>query len=187
MRIETNTSPSVIVTREVRLGGGLPGVEGLAEDIASGSLDLSKCRPELADALREARTRGMWSDPKEAATFALAFAAGAEDKAARGRTSATDAQAEADRRAAAERRHRDEERRVTERREAFRLAAERRASARNAAREEVREHPYVPEEAHEDVVRIMVERNLTVAEAYDAWVEEGDSSPSLGARSGLCG
>lgn len=182
MRIMTNDNPSVIVTREVRLGGGLPGVEGLAEDIARGSLDLSQCRPEMASALREARARGLWGNPKEAATFALAFVAGAKDPAARSRTAMADVHADADRRAEAERRRQDAERRAAVARETARVAAEHRALAMDGAREAIRGHRYVPEEAREDIARIMVERGMGPGEAYDAWIEEGEPSPPLAGR-----
>lgn len=61
-------------------------------------------------------------------------------------------------------------------------AAKARAAAMHAAREQIRRVQYVSVEQRDDVMRIMVERGLTVDDAYDAYVEEGEPSPRFGGK-----
>ena len=63
-----------------------------------------------------------------------------------------------------------------------RAAAETTAEAMRSAREEIRRTQYVTVEQREDVMRIMLARGLGVAEAYEAYVEEGEASPRHGGK-----
>lgn len=67
-------------------------------------------------------------------------------------------------------------------RAAKRDAAGARADARIEARAAVSSAGYVPEDGREDVARIMVERGLSVDDAYEAWAA-GSPSMSVGGRS----
>lgn len=67
-----------------------------------------------------------------------------------------------------------------------REAAMRHAGAMIEARGEVFRARYVPEDGREEVTRIMVERGLSVGDAYEAWAAASPSLP-VGSRGGRIG